>query len=173
MEKDPHLEELMIGCTPDLLLRPGSTATSRQLEGFWDNMCVCARGVCGIVTGLVCGINHIVWKSWKMSHSILRAKRATFTFLVGKNSWKKAKNSSETFLVIFKQHVNPAGHISSKYISLLPFGGNSKWCGQQLVMAQRKTRWWQRTKEQTIAVLSAVHIEQIGRWDDDGADGSI
>ena len=27
--------------------------------------------------------------------------------------------------------------------------------------------------EQTIAVLSAVHIEQIGRWDDDGADGSI
>ena len=27
--------------------------------------------------------------------------------------------------------------------------------------------------EQTIAVLSAVHIEQIGRLDDDGADGSI
>ena len=34
---------------------------------------------------------HSVWKSQKKSHSTLRAKRATFTFLVDKSSLKMAK----------------------------------------------------------------------------------
>ena len=63
------------------------------------------------------------WTQWlkiiKMSHSILRAKRATFTFWVDKSSLKmpKLKNSNATFLVIFKHRVwsskarlTPAAH---------------------------------------------------------------
>ena len=36
---------------------------------------------------------HCIWKSQKKSHSILRAKRATFTFWVGKSWLKMPKNS--------------------------------------------------------------------------------
>ena len=32
-------------------------------------------------------VHHVVWKSQKMSHSTLRAKRATFTYLVYKRSF--------------------------------------------------------------------------------------
>ena len=35
---------------------------------------------------------HSVWKSQKKSHSILRAKWATFTFWVDKSSWRMPKN---------------------------------------------------------------------------------
>ena len=47
---------------------------------------------------------HSVWKSPKKSHSLLRAKRATFTFWVDKSSLKmpKLKNSNQAFWIIFK-----------------------------------------------------------------------
>ena len=67
-------------------------------------------------------LTHSGWKSQKKSHSILRAKRSTFTFWVGKSSWKNAKNGqfwrffeNATFSVIFNHCVHQSlfGHCPS------------------------------------------------------------
>ena len=56
---------------------------------------------------------HIVWKSLKLSHSTLRAKRARFTFWMDKKFIKNAKNSqfwrvfeNATFWGIFKHRAS-------------------------------------------------------------------